>query len=342
MLLFILSPAAERKPALKNAFRARGNPLQCPSMAQSNNSPALSVSVVIPVLNAARYLPALFEAFATQEGVQPREIILVDSMSTDDTVKIAQAHPLARVVPIHNFTHGRSRNLGAREATGDVIVVLSQDARPQDSRWLSRLVAPFEDPRVAATYSRQVPRDDANPMETFFLQHRFPPGEPVRRERTGPGELTLEQVFFSNVSAAIRRSVLLQFPFDEELIMSEDQQFSRDLLNAGYAVVYCPESIVVHSHNYSLRVCVRRYFDSVYSLTKIFPAHGFATSSAMGLSYLRHEMTFMATHHPFWLPYYLLYNLAKIAGTLLAHVGDRLPLWMLRRVSLHSYHWERR
>ena len=308
---------------------------------QSNISAQPRVSVVIPVLNAARYLPALFEAIATQEEIQPQEIILVDSMSTDDTVKIAQAHPLTRVVPIHNFTHGRSRNLGAREATGDLIVVLSQDARPQDRHWLSRLVKPFEDSRVAATYSRQVPREDANPMETFFLQHRFPPGPPVRREHTGTGELTLEQVFFSNVSAAIRRSVLLQFPFDEEIIMSEDQQFSRDLLNAGYAVVYCPESIVVHSHNYSLAICVRRYFDSVYSLTQIFPAHGFGTSSTMGLSYLRHETVFMITHHPFWLPYYLLYNLAKIAGTLLAHVGDRLPLWLLRRVSLHSYHWER-
>jgi len=307
----------------------------------SNNTGPLRISVVIPVLNAARYLPALFDALDAQEGVRPEEIILVDSLSTDNTAQIAQSHPLTRIVPIRNFTHGRSRNLGAREARGDIVVVLSQDARPQDTRWLLNLVAPFDDPRVAATYSRQVPREDANPMETFFLRHRFPAGAPVRRERTGPGELTLEQVFFSNVSAALRRSVLLQFPFDEEIIMSEDQQFSRDLLNAGYAVVYCPESVVVHSHNYSLATCVRRYFDSVYSLTQIFPAHGFGTSSAMGLDYLRHEAGFMLRRHPLWLPYYFLYNLAKITGTLLAHAGDRLPLWLLRRVSLHSYHWDR-
>ena len=71
-------------------------------------------------------------------------------------------------------------------------------------------------------------------------------------------------------------------PFDEDLIMSEDQQFSRDVIAAGHAVVYQPQSVVVHSHNYSLATCFRRYFDSVYSLTLIFPSHGVGTSASMG------------------------------------------------------------
>jgi GT2 family glycosyltransferase len=201
-------------------------------------------------------------------------------------------------------------------------------------------VAPFSDPQVAATYSRQVPRADANPMERFFLQERFPPGAPRRRERVGDVPLTLDDVFFSNVSAAIRREVLLKYPFDESLIMSEDQQFSRDVIAAGYAVVYQPDSVVVHSHNYSLPTCFRRYFDSAYSLTRIFPEHRLRRTTTMGAPYVAAEARYMMRNHPGSLPKYCLYNLAKVGGVLAGLFAERLPRNIARALSLHSYHWK--
>ncbi len=244
--------------------------------------PAGDVSVVIPVLNAARHLPALLSALRAQRPAAPREVILVDSGSTDGTPGLAAAHPEARVVPIADFSHGRARNLGAREAKGAIVALLTQDALPSDPSWLARLLEPFADASVAAAYSRQVPREDATPMERFFLLTRFPPGEPVRRERRGDAPPGLEDVFFSNVAAAVRRDVLLAHPFDEALIMSEDQQFARDVLQAGYATVYQPASVVVHSHRYGLGTVFRRYFDSVYSLTEIFPGTGWARAHRSG------------------------------------------------------------
>ena len=41
-------------------------------------------------------------------------------------------------------------------------------------------------------------------------------------------------------------------------------------------------SVVTHSQNYTLGVCFRRYFDSVYSLRLLFPRHGLGTTSSMG------------------------------------------------------------
>ena len=299
-----------------------------------------TVSVVIPTLNAAPFLPRLFEAIFEQEPTTPMEVVLVDSLSTDATRGIAASDPRVRVVPIPNFAHGRARNLGAREARGEIVVLLTQDALPADRRWLSALLAPFDDPHVVAAYSRQVPDPDANPMERFFLAKRFPAGPPARREKRGTAPLQLEDVFFSNVSAAIRRETLLRHPFDEELIMSEDQQFSRDVIAAGHVVAYQPESVVRHSHNYSLPICFRRYFDSVYSLRLLFPRHGLGTTASMGASYLAEEVRHMVRNHPLSLPYYFLYNLAKIGGSLAAHVADRLPRRVVRAMSLHRYHWE--
>jgi rhamnosyltransferase len=299
-----------------------------------------TVSVVIPVLNAARHLPDLLPRLLAQRPAPPEEIVLVDSGSRDGTVELARSFDRVRVVPIARFSHGRARNLGVREARGELVALMTQDAVPRDEQWLAALLAPLDDPGVAATYSRQVPRDDANPMERFFLATRFPPGPPVRRKRRPGRPPSLEDVFFSNVAAAVRRPVLLDHPFDESLIMSEDQQFARDALAAGFATVYVPDSVVVHSHNYSLGTCFRRYFDSVYSLTVIFPRHDMGTSASMGFSYLWREFRHMARRHPAWLPYYALYTCAKTAGTLAGHFAERMPRRVARRLSLHRYHWE--
>lgn len=298
-----------------------------------------AVSVVIPVLNAEGYLPALLDAIFSQESPGVEEVVLVDSMSTDRTREIAGGYPRVRVIPIENFSHGRARNIGAQACHTPFVVLMTQDALPRDAEWLKRLLEPFSDERVAATYSRQVPREDANPMEQYFLRTHFPPGPAVQRSREGDETLGLRDVFFSNVSAALRRDLLLEYPFDESLIMSEDQQVSRDLLHAGYAIVYAPESVVVHSHNYTLPVVFKRYFDSVYSLTLIFPRHDMGTSASMGLSYLLKEALYMVRHHPLHVPHYVLYTFMKACGTVAGHFADKMPNWLLRRVSLHSYHW---
>ena len=176
-------------------------------------------------------------------------------------------------------------------------------------------------------------------MECFFLEKRFPAGPPVRRLRVKGEELGLERVFCSNVSAAVRRDALLAHPFEEQLIMSEDQQVSRDLMLAGYVVAYVPDSVVIHSHNYTLAKVFQRYFDSVYSLTQIFPKHDMGESASMGFRYLFREAWHMARHYPAWLPYYLCYTACKSAGTLMGHFAEKMPRAWAQKMSLHRYYW---
>lgn len=303
-------------------------------------SDLFSVSIVIPVLNAEPYIPKLMDAFLSQTKIDLLEVILVDSGSTDRTKEIATNYSIVRVVSIENFTHGYSRNVGARAAQGDLVVFLSQDAVPANNDWLFNLVNVFVDKKIVAAYSRQIPWDSASPMEKFFLHKRFPDLSAIRFKEHPNDLLTLEKVFFSNVSSGVRRSMLLEYPFDEELIMSEDQQLSRDLINAGYHVCYVAESVVIHSHCYSLRAAFKRYFDSVYSLTKVFNEHDVGTSVKMGGRYVKDEFLFILMKYPLWLPYYFFYTLVKAFATLAAHHADNIPLWLVRKLSLHSYYWK--
>ncbi len=309
--------------------------------AMSDHSEAtLTVSVVIPVLNAAAYLPSLLQALSEQVPTPPSQIILVDSGSTDNTREIAAVDPLVRVVEVEEFSHGRARNIGVQAATGDIIVLMTQDARPRGPDWLAELIGPLGQNRVVATFSRQIARPSASPMETFYLQKNFPDERPVRRERLPACDLELSDIFFSNVSSAILREILLEFPFDEELIMGEDQRFTMDALNAGHATLYVPASVVIHSHSFTLRETFKRYFDSIYAITVLFPDHHLKGSASIGIAYVLEELVYLTHHAPLWLLYYPLYVLAKASATLLAHHADRLPMSLLRRVSMHSYHWE--
>ena len=300
------------------------------------------VSVVIPTLNAGPYLADVLTAIGRQKPCPPDEVIIIDSHSTDNTREIAKGFPGTRIETITNFSHGRARNMGAEMAGGELVVLMTQDAAPYDDHWLCNLLEPFSTPEVAAAFSRQIPRPEANPMEQFFLATHFPSGDPVYMRRNGHEDLVFQRdVFFSNVGSTVRRSVLLQYPFDEELIMSEDQQFARDVILAGMSVVYVPASVVVHSHDYSFGSAVGRYFDSVFSLRQIFPKHSLGLSARMGFGYLRREAREMAVHDPAVLPRYAGYVLAKTLGTVLGHVAERLPRRFARRISMHKSWWDR-
>lgn len=300
-----------------------------------------SVSIIIPTLNAELYLPSLFEALDIQTCAF-REIILIDSWSTDKTREIAQQREKVRVYTINEFSHGGARNMGVHYATGDLIVLMTQDAQPLNEYWLENLLKPLEDEQVAAVFSRQIARDNASPMERFFLETHFPPGAPARMKISETGEARFQQeVFLSNVSAAMRKEILLEYPFDENLIMSEDQQFARDVLNAGYVVVYEPNSAVIHSHKYTLSLVFKRYFDSVYSLRGLFDDHDIRASASIGAKYIFKEWAFIIRFHPFWLPYYFLYNTTKACATVLAHCAEHLPARLLQKMSMHKYYWRK-
>ncbi|HMP90454.1 MAG TPA: glycosyltransferase [Kiritimatiellia bacterium] len=298
-----------------------------------------SISVVIPTLNAARWLGPLIDQLSEQQPGPPDEIILVDSGSTDGTLEIASRFPVVKVLSVTQFSHGGARNYGIREARGDVVVLMTQDAIPKDGNWLARLIQPLESDEVAAVYSRQIPRDDASPMERFFLRDRFPDGPAVVRRHQGPEAPVYPETFFSNVSSAARRDVWRRFPFDEKLLMGEDQQFARDTLMAGMALVYEPASLVYHSHTYSLTQTFKRYFDSVVAFRQLYQSHGTGTSARLGGGKVWPEIAYLFRDYPWSIPYFIFYMGFKSAGVIAGHMADRLPPSWCAKLSLHPAWW---
>jgi rhamnosyltransferase len=299
------------------------------------------VSIIIPTYQGAAYLPATLAAIREQNYPAPVEIIAVDSESTDSTLEILYAHG-ANIcsIPQRHFTHGYSRNVGVRLAQGETLVFLSQDALPIGTNWLRALVAPLADQTLGAVYTRQIARPTATPLEEYFHLALYPPR--TKRYHVTPGEtIALNRIFFSNVCSAARRDLCLAYPFDETLIMSEDQAFARALLLAGYDTLYTSDVCVLHSHHYDLGTMFRRNFDSAYSLRGV-SEDGALAVARQGFEYIARETAFVFRQRRWlWLAAIPPYELARIAGRLAGRYADRLPSRWRTRFSLHRSFWTR-
>lgn len=300
----------------------------------------VSVSIIIPTKNGATYLAKTLEMIFLQHYPRPFEVIVIDSGSVDRTLEIVKRYPV-RLVEIRpkDFGHGKTRNLGSKLAAGKYIVFISQDAIPATKRWLLNLVRNLERPEVAGIYGRQIPKEDANPIERSFLNIRYPPYKMVGSIKQGQIDITT--IFFSNANSAIKKDILQRYPLLENLIMSEDQEWAKRVLLNGYGIIYDPEAAVYHSHNYNLITLFKRYFDSGVSLGQIAAKeYTFNKFIKNGLNQVRQEMKFLARNgYIKWIPYMVLYDLCKFMAVSLGKKERYLPAIVKRQLSRHSYYW---
>ena len=270
--------------------------------------------MLIPTRNPGAAVREVLAAVRAQEVDFEFEVVIVDSASHPADVALMRAQPVRlHEIDVREFRHGRTRNLLAALARGQVLLYLSQDAQPAGPDWLRTMVAPLTDPAVAGCYAQQVPRSDADPLIRFFLERTYGP-RPARRCVPPAGAVSIEDIFFSNVSSAIRRDVWERFPFRDDVVMSEDQYWAHDVLRAGYHVVYHPAARVVHSHNYSLGVLFRRNWQSGASLRGLI-ADSPGAIARRGFGYVAAQAAYLVgTGHARWLPYMLAYEATKALG----------------------------
>ncbi len=302
------------------------------------------ISIVIPVRDGGEGLRRVLEAIRGQEVDEEVEIVIVDSGSVDGSQELARSLG-ARVHEIapEEFNHGATRNLGARLARGETIVFTVDDALPVGTCWLETLTAPLRDENhLAGTYSRQVAYEDAPSHQREYIDFRFGPNPRVQRA-AGPEELTVATTLFSNVSSAIRSEVFERFPLAEDVMIAEDLEWCGRVLLAGHEVAYVPESVIRHSHRYTIGTVFRRYFDQGVAAKDTLLRGGRGSSRAVrgeGLRFVRGELGRM------WrdgergsIPRFLLYELTRYAGFLLGTRYRLIPMPLRRRWSRLPSYW---
>jgi len=220
------------------------------------------VSIIVRSFNEGWALRETLLALAAQDHTR-WELIVIDSGSTDGSVElIRQAEPrhFVQIQP-EEYNPSRVMNLGMHLAGAEYGIFLNADATPQGGNWLRPLVRALQDPHTAAVFGRQIPRPDCQAVYACDYERCFGANR----------ESATWDHFFSMVSSGIRKDIWSRRGFLETLQYSEDDEYTRWCKGQGYRVVYCPESVVMHSHNYTPQQAWRRSFGEGKALAAVWP-----------------------------------------------------------------------
>jgi len=219
------------------------------------------VSIIMRSFNEGWALRETLPAIQAQE-YRNWELIVLDSGSTDGSVELIRAAKPRQFIQVPPGTYNPSRvmNQGMELARSEFGIFLNADATPQGKNWLRPLVQELQDPQTAAVFGRQIPR----PMCHAVFAHDY------ERCFGSDRESANWEHFLGMVSSGLRKDIWKQRGFLEKMQYSEDDEYTRWCRAQGYRIVYCPESIVVHSHNYTPGQAYKRSFGEARALAAVW------------------------------------------------------------------------
>ena len=203
------------------------------------------VSVVIACPNDSPMLRQCLAGIARQTYADMETIVLPDAAF--DLGGAADVPRDVRVLPTGKVRPAEKRNLGIREATGDVVAFIDDDAYP-DPRWIASAIKYFADEGVGGVGGPGVtPPDDgflarlggrvyANPLVSGNYRYRYVGGRTLREIDDYP-----------SCNLFVRTELLRSFGgYRTDFWPGEDTLLCRDILAAGKRIVYDPWSTVFH------------------------------------------------------------------------------------------------
>lgn len=197
------------------------------------------ISIIIRTKNEERWISRCLRKLKTQT-VQNFEIILVDNMSTDNTVEKAKGiFSEIKIINIEEFLPGLAINRGIEASKGDLIAILSAHCIPVNNDWLEKLSDNFNDEKIAGVYGRQVPISSSSDSDKRDLHLTFGLDKRIQKK----------DFFFHNANSMISRKVWEHIPFDNEVTNIEDRVWGKEIISSNkFHLVYEPDASVFHHH----------------------------------------------------------------------------------------------
>ncbi len=240
--------------------------------------PDISISVVIPTLNAGQEFGWLLQKLFAQKGIGRIEVVVVDSGSKDGTVSTAKnaGCVVVEILP-SEFSHSYARNRGADAASGDYLLFMVQDAYPIGDRWMAGMVQFLRDhaeDKVVAASCAEYSRTDSDVMYDSMIHTHYQFLGCLDYDRIGElrdsGHASLRsQGQLSDVSCMIGRDVFQQYRYRGDY--AEDLDLGIRLIQDGYRVAMLASVKVIHSHNRPAYYHLKRSFVDVVFLVGLFP-----------------------------------------------------------------------
>lgn len=304
-------------------------------------NPKTRIACIVPTYNGRDDLARLLDSLEKQSA--SFDLFIVDSSSSDGTGELARSRVQNVVaIPGAQFNHGGTRQMMVSRNPGyDIYVFLTQDAYLEDADAIQRLVAPFEDAKVAAVCGRQLPRKDASPLAEHARLFNYPSTFMVKSFDDAP-VMGIKTAFMSNSFAAYRGAALLEVGgFPEHVIFAEDMYVAAKMLLGGWKVAYAGNASCRHSHNYSLQEEFRRYFDmGVFHAREPWIRERFGGAGGEGLRYVKSELRFLGLSRLYLWPSVIFRNACKLLAYKLGQKEQGMSLGLKKKLGMYKRYWD--
>jgi hypothetical protein len=213
------------------------------------------ISVIIPTLNEAKYLPKCLNSLTNQSRREIGEIVVVDGGSTDGTVKVARKYSDIVLVE-QGQAVGASRNLGARNANGAILAFIDADTIASLD-WLEEIERSFhESPPSIGVTGPTLPYGGTKLDE---LAYRVATGWAQRLS------LKIGLPHVAGFNCAYRREAFWQAGgFDEGRELSEDVMLSLKMRHQG-RIIFNPD-MVAHTSLRRIKKYGYPYLTTYYAI----------------------------------------------------------------------------
>lgn len=234
-----------------------------------------NVSVIIPTYNGADTLESLLDSLARQKKVLIKEIIIIDSGSSDETLAIAKKNSLVKIIKINHklFNHASARNLAAEKAIGDFLLFTVQDAHLSDDLAIYKLISVISHhPECAAVSARQQISKFADAYADYENSELYEGVSLLADYRLTKGIKNIpnqileyrDLTFLDNVLAIYDKKVFKKLNGFPVVKYGEDIAYAHLALQNKYQVGLINKALVTHSHTRPLAYVLKRNFTGYY------------------------------------------------------------------------------
>jgi len=296
-----------------------------------------TISIVIVTYNAEKTIFTLLSKI----DFSKYKVFIIDSSSIDNTLKICKKfNCIIKTIDKSEFNHGATRELGRGLSNSDIVVHLTQDAIPKNLETINTLIKPLINEEVSIAYARQIPRDDANLIESLLREYNYPSRSQIRsiEDKFTYGVYTF---FCSDSCAAWSNKALDSIGGIKPTLTNEDYFSCAELLIKGHKIAYVSDAEVIHSHKYSLKEEFQRMFDTGYVRAKnpwIQDAVGKA--GKRGKQYLIFILRKIWVQQPTLIPYAIIQTIVKYLGYSVGYHSKYLSPIMFKYFSSQKYYWD--
>jgi glycosyltransferase involved in cell wall biosynthesis len=277
--------------------------------ASNGGTPALDLSVVVPVRNAENLIEECL-ASIIRSGV--REIVLVDGLSTDRTVEVAQRYPV-RVLSDKGRGLPVARLIGVQASTSRWVALIDADVVLPDGA-LAALLREFEEEGYTALRAGLHSVSGPGYWGQALVNHH----------RSGRSK-----EWFGVVATIFERDALLEHGFDERFLSGEDIELRWRLERQGARVGVSSRTVVTHRFaEDTFDFAKSQWLADGHGLGRMVSKHGVRAGWLFGLplaAAIRGILLSLVRLQPKWIPYYVAYmvfNYVGMAGGVRARPGN--------------------